>query len=223
MGYYIDLDKIDIDQLKYKLVTADLIPSRMLLKDDIESIFDTIRSEGIKNTADLLRAINSKNKIETFSSKTNLSRDYLTVLAREIKSDIQKPNLLKNFPEITKKTAEKLSKMDITNTLLYDKILTAKSRNELAEQTNIELNEIEKLAKLTDLSRIRWVNHTFAFVLYESGYDTLKKVVKANSLELYEALKRLNEDENIYRGHIGLHDMKLCIESAKELSMEMEL
>jgi len=44
MGYYIDLDKIDIDHLKYKLVTADLIPSRMLLKDDVESISKILKS-----------------------------------------------------------------------------------------------------------------------------------------------------------------------------------
>ena len=79
-----------------------------------------------------------------------------------------------------------------------------------------------KLTKLTDLSRIRWVNHTFAFVLLEAGYDTVEKVANSDYKELYEKVKKLNEERNLYKGHIGLHDMKLCVEAAQDVSFEIE-
>ena len=79
-----------------------------------------------------------------------------------------------------------------------------------------------KLAKLTDLSRIRWVNHTFAYVLLEAGYDTAEKVAAADYKALYETVKTLNEEREIYKGHIGVHDMKLCVEAAEDVSLEIE-
>ncbi len=78
------------------------------------------------------------------------------------------------------------------------------------------------LTKLTDLSRIRWVNHTFAFVLLESGYDTAEKVSNADYQELYETVKQLNKEREIYNAHIGASDMRMCIESAKGLDYEIE-
>ena len=79
-----------------------------------------------------------------------------------------------------------------------------------------------KLAKLTDLSRIRWVNHTFAYVLLESGYDTVEKVANADYKELYTTIKQLNEERKIYNAHIGERDMKMVIESAQGLDFEIE-
>ena len=70
--------------------------------------------------------------------------------------------------------------------------------------------------------RIKWVNHTFAYVLLEAGYDTAEKVADADYKELYEKVKKLNEEREIYKGHIGVHDMKLCVEAAKDVSLEVE-
>ena len=76
---------------------------------------------------------------------------------------------------------------------------------------------ILRLAKLTDLSRIRWVNHTFAYVLLEAGYDTLEKVTQADPVKLYEEIKDLNTRREVYRGHIGRHDMELLVDLAKDV------
>ena len=117
----------------------------------------------------------------------------------------------------------KLEKLGIKNTLqIFDKILSPQSRNEISIQTGISESEILKLAKLTDLSRIRWVNHTFAYVLLEAGFDTAEKVADADYKELYEKVKKLNEERGIYKAHIGLHDMKLCVEAAKDVSLDIE-
>ena len=44
----------------------------------------------------------------------------------------------------------------------------------------------------------------------------------ADHQELYEDVKKLNEERQIYNAHIGLHDMKLCVESAQTLSFDIE-
>ena len=79
-----------------------------------------------------------------------------------------------------------------------------------------------KLAKLTDLSRIRWVNHTFAFMLLDSGFDTVQKVANAEPKKMYEKIKFINQEKNFYKHNIGVRDMKRCIDSAKELEFEVE-
>ncbi|MCK4732829.1 MAG: hypothetical protein KAT65_10280, partial [Methanophagales archaeon] len=68
----------------------------------------------------------------------------------------------------------------------------------------------------------RWVNHTFAYVLLEAKYDTVEKVANADYKELYETIKQLNDERELYKGHIGLHDMKLCVEAAKDVSLDIE-
>ena len=223
MGYYIDLRNISIDKYKEILKSADLLPSRMILKNNIDDIFNIIKKQKIENVDELQRALRNKNKLQDFSKKSGIQEDYLKILIREVNSYRQSPNKIKDFPGISENVILKLENIGIKNTLqIFDKILTPQSRNEISSQIGISENEILKLAKLTDLSRIRWVNHTFAYVLLEAGYDTAEKVTDADYKELYEKVKKLNEEREIYKGHIGLHDMKLCVEAAKDVSLEIE-
>lgn len=223
MGYYIDLKGISIDKYKDILKASDLLPSRLILKDNIDSNFDLIKNQKVQNVDELLNMSKNKKKLQDFSRQSGLQDDYLTILIREIKSYRQNLNKIKDFPSIADVTFLKLENIGIKNTLqLFDKILTSKSRKELSKQTGIDKNEILKITKLTDLSRIRWVNHTFAFVLLEANYDTVEKVANADYKELYEIVKQLNEKRKLYKGHIGLHDMKLCVEAAKDVSLDIE-
>lgn len=223
MGFYIDLKNISIDKYKKILKSADLLPSRKILKANIDDIFDTIKKQEIENVDELRRGLRNKNKLQEFSKKSGISEDYLKILIRETNSYRQKPNKIKDFPGLSENVILKLEDLGIRNSLqIFDKILTPQSRNEISSQTGISEHEISKLAKLTDLSRIRWVNHTFAYVLLEAGYDTAEKVAGANFKELYEEVIKLNEERGIYKGHIGLHDMKLCVEVAKDVSLEIE-
>ena len=65
------------------------------------------------------------------------------------------------------------------------------------------------------------MNHTFAYVLMEAGYDTTEAVAKADYQALYETVKQLNKEREIYKANIGPNDMKLCIESARGLDFEI--
>lgn len=223
MGYYIDLKNISIDKYKEILKSAVLIPSWSVIERDIDKNFDIIKNHKVSNLDELLLALKDKEKIHEFSKQTGLQEDYLVILKRVVNGYRQKPNAIKDFTCITEDTVVKLEKAGIKDTLrLYDNILTDKRREALSNETGISKDEMLKLAKLTDLSRIRWVNHTFAYVLLEAGYDSAEKVANADCQELYYAVKKLNEERKIYNAHIGVRDMKMVVEAAKELKFEIE-
>ena len=195
----------------------------MILKTNIDEIFSIIQTQEIENVDELQKVLRNKIKLQDFSQKSGIEENYLKILIRETNSYRQSPNKIKDFPGLSENVIVKLENLGIKNTLhLFDHILTYQRRIELSNQTGISEKEILRLAKLTDLSRIRWVNHTFAYVLLEAGYDTAEKIACADYKKLYENVRGLNEEREIYKGHIGLHDMKLCVEAAKDVSFEIE-
>ena len=223
MGYYVDLRSISIDKYKDILKSTELIPSWKILEENIDGNFDAIKSQNLKNLDELLTALKSKDNIKMLAEESGLPEKYLEVLKRVVNGYRQKPNRLKDFSYVGEDAIEKLEKLGIKNTLkLYEMILTADKREALSMNTGIDKKEILKLTKLADLSRIRWVNHTFAYVLLESGYDTVEKVGKADYKKLYSTIKQLNEKRKIYNAHIGERDMKMIIDSAQELDIEIE-
>jgi len=222
MGYYIDLKAISIDDYKVILKTADLLPSRMVLKENIDVVFNILKTHNLETVEDLQNALKNNKKVQDFSKSTRIPEDYLKILVREINSSHPKPNLIKDFPGIAPDVAQKLEKAGIKNTLqLFDRVLSPQSRADLSRQTGIEMDQILKLTRLTDLSRIRWVNHTFAVVLLEAGYDSAEKVARADYRVLHQSVKELNENKNFYKGTIGLHDIKLCVEAAQDVSLDI--
>ena len=223
MGYYIDLKNISIDKYKDILTSAELIPSWKVLGENIDRNLNIIKEQHIENLDELLSVLKNKDKTLEFSKQSGLPVAYLEVLKRVVNGYRQKPNKIKDFTCIPEVVLTKLEKLGIKNTLkLYDEIITSQKRAEFSLKTGISKSEMIRLAKLTDLSRIRWVNHTFAYVLLESGYDTAEKVAKADYKKLYATVKKLNEKRKIYNAHIGERDMKMVIESAQDLDFEIE-
>lgn len=223
MGFYIDFEQLSLDALQASFESVDLLPSRQLIKEDIQHNFEVLKDQGLSNAAALLEAIKTPKKTREFAMQSGLDLNYLTILSREMRSYLQKPTRLKDFPGIPDETILKLENIGIKNAKqLFDRVLTPANRRKLWEQTAIDPKLILKLTKLVDLSRIRWVNHTFANMLYEAGYDTAEKVAQADYKVLHEEVKRLNEERAFFKGNIGLHDMKLCIEAAKDVSLDIE-
>jgi ADP-dependent phosphofructokinase/glucokinase len=102
------------------------------------------------------------------------------------------------------------------------KVLKESDRKELARLNGIDEKEILELAKLSDLSRIKWVGVTFARMLYSVGIDTAEKASKANPVELHTMINQLNREKNIYKGQIGLNDIRIFVDAAKEVSFDIE-
>jgi len=224
MGYYIDLSGMSIAKYKQILKSADLLPSHMILKNNIDEIFGRIEMQEIENVEELRQALRSKKKLQSFAEQTGISADYLKILARNVNGYRQRPSKIKDFNDVSQVTVLGLEDLGITNTLqLYDRILTPQSRHEISSLAGISESSLLRLAKLTDLCRIRWVSHAFAYALLEAGYHSAEQVAESDYNELYEQVKKLNDERQVFRGHIGLHDMKLCVEAARELPFEIEV
>ena len=223
MGYYIDLEKITIDDYRVKLESAYLPPSRLILRDKLDERFGYFKSIGIKNVKGLILLLKKKDKFAELLKIECLSADYLTILLRELNSTLPKPNKISDFIEIAKGTISNLEKIGISNTeKLYDKVVKESDRQKLADSTGINYQDILELTKLADLSRIKWVGVTYAQMLYDLGVDTVEKVSKSDPINLHARINQMIKEKNIFKGAIGLNDVKILIESASELPLDIE-
>lgn len=223
MGYYIDLEKITIDDYRRKLKTAYLPPSRMILKDRLDERFEFFKSIGITNVKGLIQLLKKKDKLSELSKVVIFSGDYLTILLRELNSTLPKPNKIADFKEIAKGTISNLEKIGISNTeKLYYKVTTKSDRQKLADSIGIKYQDILELTKLADLSRIKWVGVTYAQILFNLGVDTVEKVSKSDPNDLHARINQMIKENNIFKGAIGLNDVKILTESASELPLDIE-
>lgn len=223
MGYYIDLEKITIDDYRAKLESAYLPPSRMILKEKLDERFGYFKNIGIKNIKELVHVLKKKDKFIELQKVACLSGDYLTILLRELNSTLPKPTKIDDFTEISKDTIDKLEKIGITNTeKLYTKVIKKSDRQKLADSAGIDERDILKLTKLTDLSRIKWVGVTYAQMLYDLGVDTVEKVSKSDPIDLHSRINQMIKEKNIFKGSIGLNDVNILVEVAAEIPLEIE-
>ncbi|MDD2264217.1 MAG: DUF4332 domain-containing protein [Bacteroidales bacterium] len=223
MGYYIDLESISLEDFQEKLRTSYVLPSRIILKEKLDERFEYFQKMGINNIQQLLEVLKDKKKLAEIARIDCFSEAYLKNLYRELNSFHPKPNKMKDFQDIPGEVVSMLDKAGIKDTVdLFDKVKTPKNRKSFATETGISNSDLLKLTKLTDLSRIRWVGVMFARILYESGFDTLEKVANADYMELYYRIIQTNKEKNLYKGKIGLNDMRLCVHAAKEVPLEIE-
>ncbi|HPI19550.1 MAG TPA: DUF4332 domain-containing protein [Candidatus Kapabacteria bacterium] len=223
MGYYIDLEKITLDEYKAKLEVGYLPPSRMILKENLNERFDILKQRGVNNLKDLQQILKQKNNLTEFSKIEYFSEEYLSILLREINSMHPKPNKIKDFIGISNQTINKLEKIGIKDTVkLFDRVKNSQKRHELANYLDIPEDEILILTKLIDLSRIKWVGATFARMLLEVGCDSVQKAANSNPEDLYKKINQINKEKNFFKGGIGLNDMRIFVFAAKEVPIEIE-
>lgn len=223
MGYYIDLDKLSIDEYRIKLESAYLPPSRMILKDRLDERFGYFKNSGITNVKGLIQLLKKKDKFAELAKADLFSGDYLTILLRELNSTLPKPNKIADFAEIAKETIGNLENIGISNTeKLYNKVIKKSDRQKLADTTGIKYQDLLELTKLADLSRIKWVGVSYARMLYNLGVDTVAKVSKSDPNDLHTRINQMIKEEKIFKGAIGLNDVKILIESASELPLDIE-
>lgn len=222
MGYHRDLSEFSIDEFQKRLENQYLPPSRNILRENTTERFDYFKSIGVNNIKDLIQLLKKKDNFNKLSKINCFSGDYLTLLLRELNGILPKPNKLSEFSIIQNETIAKLEKIGVKNTFqLFDRVFNKSKRNELAKALEIDDEEIHKLAKLTDLSRIKWAGVKFAELLYHTEFDTLEKIVNANPIDLHKDICEHNKALNIYKGNIKLKDIEIFIDAAKETSIEI--
>lgn len=223
MAYHRDFTKITIDDLTTILEDAPLVPSRRLIQDGLHDKMTLLKESGMTTLAQLQKTLKSKKGFAELCQRVAIEEEYLKILLREVTSWQPKPNKLADFPGTDQGLIDTLAGAGIKQSkVLYERIVSLQDRIELAETLGLDANELERLARLCDLSRVRWVNHTFAFMLYESGYRTLKALATAEVDTLYEDANRINREHNFYRNAIGIRDIALVIRAANDINDEME-
>ena len=179
--YHIDLEKYSLTKFKEELIQAEIIPSRKILKDEINLRFEILRDNGVENLQNLSNLLKTPKKTREFAKITGLPEDYLLILRREVNSYQPKPVNLEKFPGVKTDTVQKLKNQGIINTgHLFERVKTPEERNKLAIETGVSDCEILELTKLTDLSRVKWIGPIFARIFVDSGTDTVFKLSKSD-------------------------------------------
>jgi len=212
--YYIDLERYSLQKFKLSLQKRDMIPSRVVLKEKIEERFEILNDIGIKNLKTLIDTLKTKQKIEMFSKKTDLSIDYLSILKREASSYLPKPIRLKDFSGIDSKDIESLKDIGINNTRqLFNKGITGEQLNQLSQLTSIPMERLNELASLSDLARLYGVGPVFARIIFDVGIKSVKTFVKYKA----EDFINIYENKTQKKADFGVNDIRFSIELAKEL------
>ncbi len=224
MSFSIDFKKVTLEEYKKDIRKKSFIPSRQILQDRVDIHFNAFKKAKINNLEELVITINNKKLKTELLKDNNISNEYLTILLRELKSIQSKPLKLSEFNWIPNTIINKFVKIGISNTkIVYERLGKSKERKQFSKTIGIAEKDIIELLKLSDLTRIQWVNSTFSHVLFAAGFDTVEKVSNANYEDLYNKVTSRNEEMKLYKGKIGLNDMKLCIEAAKSIDAEIEV
>lgn len=214
MKYCISLEELSLNEYKKILLDMPLIKSRLILRENINENFNKINKLKINNIFQLRNNLKTKNKLDEFSITSEISQEYLKILLREINSLIPKPNSIKDFPLLDSHISQKLINNGFKDTKkIFD--LCYLQNYEYVNLINLGLRneDITLIKQYVDISRIRWVNHTFATVLIKLGYSSSNKISQANQENLYKELREKNN--GIYTANIGLNDINVLIQWAK--------
>lgn len=214
--YEIDLQKYSLLKFKQSLLHRDMIPSRTMLKDDLESRFGILANCGISNLKELTDALKTKQKIERLSEDSGLTIEYLTLLNREAKSYLSKPIRLEKFAGVSEEHIEKLDGAGIRNSKqLFLQAQDRDSRERLSEETRIPIDALNELVGLSDLSRIYGVGPVFARMIYDVGVKSVHEFINYTA----EDFIRIYEEQTQKKADFGPGEIQFSLELAKELAI----
>jgi hypothetical protein len=217
-SYHLNLRDISLEEYKRTLAAAELIPSRRLLKQEIDERFSRLKAQGISNLDEFVAAVKSNEKIAELSSKTDLPVEYLTLLRREVNALLPKPRNLRDFPGIEAVAVDKLAAGGIRNSKqLFERTLNADQRTRLARQVGMEVDSLLEIVKLSDLSRIYGVGPVFARLLYEAGVESVEAVARADAPRLFDKLAKAYLAAGNARVDFKERDIAFCIQMARRL------
>lgn len=216
MSYHLDAENIRLDDLQKRIEATDLVPSRASLLAKIGSKMKALEQQGITTLAGLRNELKTSKRLEALAKATKIEMQYLTLLRREIEGYFPKPFALKSFDWLPRSEIAKLERNGIKDTAaLYEAANSRPKRTALVRSTGIESTVLETLAQLADLTRVQWVSPTAARMLVEAGWCSAAKLAKADADELDKAFVRVNAGNRLFKGKIGLRDVKRLIHAAQ--------
>jgi len=221
--YHIDLERFSLERFRDILITGEVLPGRKILKEKISERFEILKSMGIRNLKELIEALKTKVKVERFSQESGLPKDYLIILRREANSYIPRPVNLKDIPGVDSEYIERLAAVGIKHTKhLFERARFKRDRAELSRLVNVPSDALLELVKLSDLARIGGVGPVFARIFLDAGIDTLEKLSNSSADEVFERTIAVNKEKGYTKVMATLKDVKLCVNTARELPKVIE-
>jgi len=213
IDYHLDPKKISLEKLRRSLESRELIPSRMILKENLKANFEVLASAGVNNMDDLIKALKSKNKVDAFSKQTGLEVGYLTILRREANSYFPNPVRLSSFPGIDQRVISKLDEHGIKNSKqLFNAAKSSAEREKLCSETGLTDQELREVVHLSDLARLYGVGPVFARLLYDIGIDSVESFIKCSPKEII----RMYEDTTNKKADFSEKDILFTLELARD-------
>jgi len=189
-SYHIDTSEYSLQKMKEDLLSRDLIPSRLPLKEGLESNFQILEGEGIQTLGDLISALKNKKKIGEFSSASGISEKYLTLLLREANSYLPNPVPLDKFSGFEEKDIAKLAAAGVKNSRhLFELMKENMGSGSLPTKFGVSREFLSELAGLSDLVRAYGVGPAFARILYDTGIHSIseyRSYTPRQVIDLYE-------------------------------------
>ena len=217
--YHINPQKVSLKRFQASLESRELIPSRVMLKEKLQSRFSTIHSAGVNTLEDLIDVLKNKPKVEAFSKKTGLGIDYLTLLKREASSYFPNPVQLNKFPGVNSQAILKLEKAGIKNSKqLLDRAVEIGNRKALSSESGVSEDDLNELIHLSDLSRLYGVGPVFARMLYNIGIDSVKSFIHHSAEDIIKIYEEINKN----KADFTLSDIQFTLEMARELELIIE-
>lgn len=218
--YQLNLANYSLQKLRKSLKSREMIPSRVILKDDIDGRFTILESKEISNLKELTDRLNTKAKIEEFSNETGLSVEYLTILNREAKSYLPKPVRIDQFVGKERNYVKKLAEVGIKNTRqILNEAGEKNKRVQLAQTIGIPIEALNEIVCLADLSRAYGVGPAYARMIYDMGIKTIQEFVGKTAGDFI----RVYEQQTQKKADFGTNEIQFSIELAKELDIVVEL
>lgn len=217
--YHIDLEGYSLNKFKRNLRSRDMIPSRVILKDELDERFENLETHGITNLKELTEALKTKQKIELFAKETGLTIEYLTLLNREAKSYLPSPVRLDRFAGIPTEYLGKLDAVGIKNSRhMFYQGKDKKQRERLSQTTGVPIEILNELVCLSDLSRVYGVGPVFARMIYDVGIKSIKAFIKHTA----EDFIRIYEEQTQKKADFGVGEIQFSLDLAKELAIAVE-
>ena len=215
MKYHPDDVKIGLQDLFRRITESDLVPGRIPLLEGIDEKFHLLRKADVKNAQDLRLRLKTPKSIAALSKQTGIDEHYLSLLRREIESCFPRPYPLKNFDWLSERDLNKLEAKGCKNSKdIFNALSSLKKRETLARELDIAPFFLETLFRLAVLTRIQWVSPRFAQMLLSAGYGSSQDIARANAETLSAALDEADKDKRLFKGKIGIRDVKRVIKAA---------
>ena len=221
--HYIDPEGFSLERFRQILETGEVLPGRTVLKENIPERFAVLESMGIRNLKELIDALGSKKRVETFSQDSGLPKDYLVILKREATSYLPKPVNLRVVPGLDVRYVASLDAVGIKHSKhLFERATSKTDRAALSELAGVPGDDLLEIVRMSDLAKIGGVGPVFARILYEAGVGSLEELARWSPEDLFERLHAVNDEKYYTRAMISLKDVRHCIETARELPKVIE-